>query len=129
MDKKRGIFLITILADILICLGVFLIFEFTKHPLMHWLDDLLYDNYNHYLKCEDLPLIEDIEAVVALHQDSLAQIDQLNPGLVGWEVEDTCPGRGDILFWYASHANRNTIEEIIGSENNFFGVPIRMRNQ
>jgi len=129
MDKKKGIFLITILVDILICLGFLLFFEFKNHPLMHWLDNLLYDNYNHYLKCEELPLIEDIEAVVSLHQDILAQIEQINPGLVGWEVEETCPGRGDILFWYASHANRNTIEGIIGSEDNFFGIPIRLRNQ
>ena len=129
MEQKKLIILIAVLVFALVCIGAFLAFELIKHPVRHWLDDLVYDNYNHYLKCDELPLIEEVEAVVALHQDTLAQIEQVNPGLVGWEVEETCPGRGDIIFWYPSHANRNQIEEMIGSEIDFFGIPIRMRNQ
>jgi hypothetical protein len=129
MEIKRHSILIIVLAFALVCIGAFIAFELIEQPIRHWVDDLLYDNYNHYLSCEDLPLIDEVEAVVAIHKDTLDQIDQINPGLVGWNVEETCSGKGDILFWYASHANRNKIEEIIGSKDNFFGIPIRMRNQ
>lgn len=128
-ELRKRLFLLIILFDMLILLGVCLWFEFTHHPFMHWLDNLMYDNYNHYLKCDDLPLLEEVELTVSMNQDTLMQIDQINPGLVGWQVEEPCPGRGDILFWYGSHHQRTQVEALIGSEESFFGIPVRMRNQ
>lgn len=126
---KKMIVLISVLAAGMMCLGVFLVYEFMEHPFRHWLDDLVYDNYNHYLACEDLPAIDEVNAAVQAHPDILEQIDQLAPGIVGWQVEEPCPGKGDLLFWYGGHDQRNQVEEIIGSGESFFGIPIRMRNQ
>jgi len=132
MEKKelrKRLFLLILLFDLLILLGFCLWFELTRHPFMHWLDNLLYDNYNHYLKCEDLPSINEVNSIIQAHRNILDGIDQLAPGIVGWQVEEPCAGKGNILFWYGSHDQRNQIEEMIGSEIDFFGIPIRMRNQ
>jgi hypothetical protein len=40
----------------------------------------------------------------------------------------TCPGKADIVIWYASHAQRLVIEGILGADR-FFGIPYRLRNQ
>ena len=129
-ELRKRLFLLIILFDMLVLLGVCLWFEFTHHPFMHWLDDLVYDNYNHYLPCDDLPAIDEVNEAVQANRGILEQIDQLAPaGIVGWQVEEPCPGRGDILFWYGSHDQRNQVEALIGSEESFFGIPIRMRNQ
>ena len=129
MEQKKLIILIAVLVFALVCIGAFLAFELIKHPVRHWLDDLVYDNYNHYLACEDVPSINDVNTTIQAHRVILDGIDQLAPGIVGWQVEEPCTGKGDILFFYGSHAQRNQIEEMIGSEDNFFGIPIRMRNQ
>ena len=42
--------------------------------------------------------------------------------------ETTCPGKADLLIWYASHENRLEIERIIADER-FFGVPYRLQNR
>jgi hypothetical protein len=54
-------------------------------------------------------------------------IEGVNPGFVWVEVDDSCPGKADIVIYYASHQDRLAIEEIIGRET-FFGVPYRLRN-
>jgi hypothetical protein len=91
-------------------------------------DNLVLDNRNHYLPCEKLPSRTEVEQVLEQHQDAVFKILAVNPGLVGVEVQDVCPGRADIVIWYASHANRLAIEKIISGET-FFGVPYRLENR
>lgn len=129
MKQKTLIILIAVLAFSLVCIGTFLAIELIDHPIRHWVDDLLYDNYNHYLPCGDLPSINDVNTTIQAYRFILDDIEQLGPGTVGWQVEEPCADKGDILFWYGSHDQRNQIEEMIGSEVDFFGIPIRMRNQ
>jgi hypothetical protein len=129
MDRKKMMILIFALAAGMVFLGAVLVYELMEHPLRHWLDDLVYDNYNHYLPCEDLPMIGEVNEAVQAHPEIFKQVDQLAPGIVGWQLEEPCPGRGDILFWYGSHDQRTYVEALIGSEESFFGIPIRMRNQ
>ena len=63
------------------------------------------------------------------HQDLILRIEQVNPGLVGVEIDaTTCSGKGDIVFWYGSHRDRLSIEALIG-EVTFFGVPYRLQNR
>jgi hypothetical protein len=67
--------------------------------------------------------------VVTAHQETIRQIEQVNPGLVGVEIDaSTCPGKADLLIWYASHQNRQAIEAIIAGET-FYGVPYRLQNR
>jgi len=129
MNRKRLLLLISATVIVLTCLGAFLVLEMLKHPIRHRVDDILYDNYNHYLACEDLPVTDEVRSAIKTHQDVLDAVDQLAPGIVGWQMEEICPGRGDILFWFGSHDQRNQVEALIGSEERFFGIPIRMRNQ
>jgi hypothetical protein len=91
-------------------------------------DDVVYDNTNHYLPCEKLPVVSEALMVVEEHQAVVDAILSVNPGRVGLEVDtDCCPGRADILMWYGSHEDRMAIEEIINGET-FFGVPCNLRN-
>jgi len=105
------------------------ILEAQTKVIRHTIDDVIYDNWNHYLPCEKLPLEAEVRKVVDEHQDIIRKIEQVNPGLVGVEVHAaTCPGKADLLIWYASHQNRLDIEEIIAGET-FYGVPFRLQNR
>lgn len=91
--------------------------------------DFLVDNKNHYLPCEQLPSVLDVNSVIQEHQDKIKQIEQIAPGLVGIEVDAwSCPGKADIIFWYNSHENRLKIEKII-SGSTFYNIPYRLQNR
>lgn len=111
----------------IICLTL-LVLEIQGKYLRRYIDDVIYDNKNHYLTCEQLPQLSEVEVVLVSHKTTLAEIEQVNPGLVGVDVDTTCPGKGDLVFWYASHQNRVEIEKIIGGET-FFGIPYRLENR
>lgn len=116
----------------LVCISLLLgaaLLEGQLHPLRHWLDDVLYDNWNHYLPCAQLPSVEAVEDVLQKHPETVHLIEAVNPGLVGVEMGgNKCPGKADLLIWYASHHDRLEIERILG-ESSFFGVPIRLANR
>ena len=63
-----------------------------------------------------------------LFYDVIHQIEQVNEGFVGVEIDHPCPDHADIIFRYASHNNRLSIEETIGDEL-FFGIPYRLQNR
>jgi hypothetical protein len=119
---------VTIIVLVTLCTGALFVEGQTK-IIRRALDDLIYDNKNHYLPCDQLPTEAEVNQVVQEHQNIVEAIKKVNPGLVGVEIDSTtCPGRADLLIWYASHENRLEIEKIIGDEP-FFGVPYRLRNQ
>ena len=63
------------------------------------------------------------------HQDVIVMIEQIRPGFVGVEIDTSiCPGKADILFWYATHQDRLLIESMI-ADNTFYGIPYRLVNQ
>jgi hypothetical protein len=125
MIKRSTIIFLALV--IILCLGAIAIEAQTM--IRRTIDDVLYDNRNHYLPCEQLPTELEVRKVVAEHQDVIQQMEQVNPGLVGVEIDtSTCPGKADLLIWYASHQNRLDIEEIIAGET-FYGVPYRLQNR
>ena len=120
--------IVTIIVIVTLCLGALFVEVRTK-IIRRALDDLIYDNKNHYLPCDKLPTEAEVNQVVQEHQNIVEAIKKVNPGLVGVEIDSTtCSGRADLLIWYASHENRLEIEKIIGDDT-FFGVPYRLRNQ
>ncbi|PWH13568.1 MAG: hypothetical protein DDG60_10040 [Anaerolineae bacterium] len=94
-----------------------------------WYDDVILDNKNHYIPCEALPTESVVKETLDSHQEVIRKIEQVNPGNVGVFIDTfTCPGRADLVIWYASHKDRQAIEQILQDET-FFGVPYRLRNQ
>jgi hypothetical protein len=92
-------------------------------------DNVVMDNRNHYLSCDRLPTITKVTDVVEKHKDTIEQIEQIHPGQIGLEVDSfSCPGKADIIIWYASHEDRIKIEQIINDET-FFGIPYRLQNR
>ena len=92
-------------------------------------DEYVMDNKNHYLPCDQLPSMDEVTSIVEKHKDIIEQIEQLHPGSAGVEVDSfSCPGKADIVIWYASHEDRLKIERLINSET-FFGIPYRLRNR
>jgi flavorubredoxin len=92
-------------------------------------DNLILDNRNHYLSCEDLPARTDVEIVVEQHRDVIQQFREIAPGFVDVEIDSvTCEGKADLLIWYGTHQQRIAIEEIIGGDT-FFGIPYRLQNR
>ena len=128
LKKVRPLILsLAILFFLLCCLGTVYALVQTK-ALARLYDNLVLDNRNHYLPCNKLPSRLEVENVVQEQQETIREILAVNPGLVGFEVQEACPGRADIVIWYASHADRLAIEKTIGS-NAFFGIPYRLENR
>src|SRR3972149_5932826 len=119
--------LVMIVVIVILCLGALIVEARTK-IVRRALDDLIYVNRNHYLPCEKLSAETEVRKIVQEHQDVVQLIEQVNPGLVGVEIDSSiCPGRADLLIWYATHENRLEIEKIIGDDT-LFGVPYRLNN-
>ena len=126
---KREFRFIILLIILIILFVVVILIETQTHTIRRIFDDFIYDNENHYLPCEKLPTKDEVEKIIAEHQNVINEIEGVNPGLIGFEIDTaTCQGKADIIFWYASHENRLEIEEIIGNET-FFGIPYRLQNR
>lgn len=128
-SKRMALAVIAVASMVLVfCVGALLVESRTK-ILRRWIDDALYDNWNHYLPCEQLPPPSEVERVIREHQDIIQQIEAVNPGLVGVDVNTCGAGQNaDITFWYATHRDRMAIERIIGGDT-FFGVPYNLNNR
>lgn len=94
-----------------------------------WYNDVVLDNNGHALPCDQLPTEQEVERVLADHQDVVQRILAVNPGQVFVDVDTmTCPHQASLVISYPGHRDRVMIEEIIGNDT-FFGVPFRLRNQ
>lgn len=131
MRSKRTVWVVISGAWIVlsvICIGILFLESQTK-IMRRWVDNILYDNRYHYLSCEQLPSISTVERILQKHQDTIRQIEAVNPGWVGVDVNACGAGQNaDLTFWYASHRDRIAIEQIIGSDT-FFGVPYNLINR
>lgn len=113
---------------LILCAGIW-IFESQTKFFRETYDEVVFDNRNHYLSCEQLPLESDVMKITDAHRDVIARIEQINPGFIGVKIDTaTCPGKADILFWYGSHQDRLLIEDIIASDT-FYGMPYRLQNR
>ena len=93
-------------------------------------NNVMLDNYDHWLPCEALPTLEHIETTIAQRQNTLKQLSRVDPsGRPGIFVEaaEVCEGRGDILIEYGAHRHREQIEAILENRT-FYGIPVRLRN-
>jgi hypothetical protein len=127
--KTSAKFVSAVLALMLIlCVGIWTLELQTKFFRKAY-DEIILDNRNHYLSCEQLPLESEVRRVMEAHQDMITRIEQINPGLVGVEMDtSTCPSKADIIFWYGTHQDRLLIESII-ADDTFYGIPYRLVNQ
>ena len=123
--KNRKAALIIILALVLVIL---VLLESSTHFVHRIIDDVLYDNYQHYLQCEDLPEITAVENAVTEHQETIREIESLAEGQVTVNVDaSSCPGRGSIVIYFPSHTVREQIEDILGGRS-FYGIPVTLIN-
>jgi hypothetical protein len=111
------------------CLIVIFIVESQTKVLHRFYDNILYDNQSHYLPCSKLPTEEFVYKVISAHQDAMDAILAVDSGNVGYDVDTTnCPGKADLIIWYASHQDRLEIQKIlIGSD--YYGIPVRLQNR
>ncbi|KAF0110340.1 MAG: hypothetical protein FD147_1725 [Chloroflexi bacterium] len=129
MSKSRKIpAKIIILVIVTLCLvGLFV--ESQTKLIQRTYDNFILDNRGHYLPCDKLPNETEVLEIVQRYQDIVQAIERVNPGHVGVEIDTSiCPGKADLIIWYASHQNRLAIEAIIG-DITFFGVPYRLQNR
>jgi len=126
-NRKRMAITVVIAISLICCLGVILVI--VKTNLVRRLyNNLILDNRDHFLSCEELPPLSEVTMVVESHANVIEEIKRVNPGFVVVRIDSTiCPGKADIVIEYPSHQNRLAIEEIIDGET-FFDVPYRLRN-
>lgn len=128
MSRSKKIITSLLISVLVFCLASIAIETRTK-IIRRFYDNVVMDNWNHYLPCEELPSETEVNAILLQHLDMIQKIEQVRPGLVGVEVDTSiCPGKADMLIWYASHKNRLEIEAILAGET-FFEVPIRLQNR
>jgi hypothetical protein len=117
-----------LLLILLLFVGIWILEAQTKFFRRAY-DEIVLDNHNHYLSCEQLPAEVEVREVMDDHQDVIKKIERIHPGLVGVEMDTSiCPGKADILFWYGTHKDRLLIEDIIAGET-FYGIPYRLENR
>jgi hypothetical protein len=117
-----------LLLTLVLCVGIWIL-DVQTNFLRRSYDEIVLDNRNHYLSCAQLPTEAEVHQVMEEHQETINQIEQINPGFVGIEIDtSTCPGKADILFWYGTHKDRLLIEELIAGET-FYGIPYRLQNR
>lgn len=127
-NRRKKTVIYALLAAVLLC-SALVILESQSRPFRRFIDEAILDNKNHYLPCRQLPTLSEVENVMAAHQEVVKQIEQINPGLVGIDIDSTkCPGKADVVIWYGSHQDRLTIESMIDGAT-FFGVPYRLNNR
>lgn len=127
-QPRKSACIIFAVALLVLCLAALLL-ETQTQLVRRWIADRLYDSRDHYLPCSAWPAEADVRRILEEHRDLIAAIEQVHPGQVGLEVNATaCPGKGDLLIWYASHQDRVAIERLIGADT-FFGVPLRLQNR
>ena len=120
---STALFLILIL-----CLGIWM-FEAQTKFFRRAYDEMFLDNRNHYLSCDQLPSEAEVRQVVDKHQDVIREIEQIHPGFIGVEMDNSvCPGKADLLFWYGTHQDRLQIENRIAGKT-FYGIPYRLENR
>lgn len=91
-------------------------------------NDIILDNREHGLSCAELPTVDEVNHIVAEHQEQVQQILDVSHEQVWFDVDSgTCPQHADIIISYSTNQHRRAIEAILGSDT-FFGVPIRLRN-
>lgn len=130
MSGKRKVSVVLSMITVLLvaCVGMLIIESQTK-VIKRWIDDVIYDNRNHYLPCSQLPPLSEVERIIREHQDVIQQIEAVHPGNAGAEIHPCGTGQNaDITFWYASHNDRIAIERTIGDDT-FFGVPYNLDNR
>jgi hypothetical protein len=126
-SSTRYAFFMLILA-LLLCLG-FGILEAQTKILRITYDEIILDNRNHYLSCEQLPTDTEVKQVLDQHRDIIEKIEQIHPGFVGVEMDTSvCSGKADIIFWYGTYQERLLIEDMIAGET-FYGIPYRLQNR
>jgi pantothenate synthetase len=117
-----------IVGLLLLCIVGALI-ELRLHPLQRFYDELVLDNRNHYLSCQQLPTKYEVERILEKHNETIKQVEQVAPGFVNVEIDDsTCSGKADLLISYGTHQQRIAIESIIQNDT-FFGIPYRLQNR
>jgi hypothetical protein len=113
---------------LLVCLAAVAI-ESQAKIIRRLYDNYVLDNRDHYLPCAKWPTEVEVRTALKQHPDVARAIEAVNPGFVGMEVDtSTCPGKADLIIWYASHEDRLEIETIIAGDM-FFGVPYRLQNR
>ena len=129
MLKKPSRSVSTVLFLILILCVVIWILESQTKFIRKTYDQIVLDNRNHYLSCDQLPTAAEVRRVMEEHQDIIKKIEQIHPGFVGVEMDTSiCAGKADVLFWYGTHEERLLIEDIVAEET-FYGIPYRLQNR
>jgi hypothetical protein len=117
-----------LLLILILCVGIWILEVQTKFFHRAY-DEIILDNRNHYLSCNQLPSEDEVRRVMDDHQDLIKRIEQIHSGFVGVEMDNwTCPRRADIIFWYGTHEERLRVEDLIAGET-FHGIPYRLENR
>lgn len=123
--KKRT----KILLALLIIIIILVISEPFTHLFHRIADNLIYNNYHHYLSCSDIPELTEVEKTIEQHKDVVEKIKSIDPENVEFIIDSwTCPGKASIIIYYASRDQRSQIDKIL-PDKNFFGVPISLINR
>lgn len=94
-----------------------------------WVDDKLYDNYNPYLPCEEMPTLAEFDKVFQAHEDKVAELMRLSPNIRIDRQLQMCGDEEKAMFliFYSSRAERELIEQELGGKS-FYGLPAIWRN-
>ncbi len=75
MFNKKSLIVLMLIAVLAIA---FVEWRFSTN-ISHLYNDVVLDNKEHFLSCEELPPSSDVTQIVAEHQETIKRIEQVNP--------------------------------------------------
>ncbi len=80
----------------------------------------------HLIPCSVFPTTQQADAIVAGHNETVAEIEKIGGGWVSAEENTRCPRKALIGIYYGTEAGKEKIKQLIGED--FYGAPIRWQN-
>ncbi len=152
MNNKK--ILATIFLTFVVLSTIATITDRQTHFVNRFITGVIMDSRNHYLSCDQLPSVEQVDTVVKEHKEVIEQLikaagkrfhdTKITPlweenmvkdgedSYISFSWGEPYPdcqntGKGDIQIMYPSHQDRVVIEKIINGDT-FFGIPYRLKN-
>ncbi len=90
----------------------------------------IYGTKPHRIPCSKWPTPDEVEQVVDQHARVVRRVENVDePGSILVSINPLrCPGKAEIVIYYAVNRYLESIREIIGDEKYFFGVPYSLKN-
>ena len=120
LPEKSGKWILLILIAFIGAIGIISVSFWIFNPILTIQQD------SKWVPCDQMPSFNSAQQIFNANQDTVEEIENMNPGHVFVSLVEPCPGMGGIEIMYGTMNTRNKIKSLLG--DTFFGVPYVLFN-